>query len=93
MEEFLEFVIKQLVEFPDEMIVTKLEAPRKITFRLRLRQSDVGKVIGNYDPKKPGDNSKIDLSRVEYWIGCGAQPSDTVRSIIKKAKKSAASAA
>ena len=44
-------------------------------------------IIGNYDPKKEGDNSNIDLSRADYWIGNGARPSDTVRSIIKKARK------
>jgi small subunit ribosomal protein S16 len=43
--------------------------------------------IGNYDPKKPGQNWNIDLDRVDYWVGHGAQPSDTVRSLIKKAKK------
>ena len=43
--------------------------------------------IGNYDPKKASDNVKIDLSRVDYWIGVGAQPTDTVRSIIKNARK------
>ena len=43
--------------------------------------------IGNYDPKKDGENSQIDLSRVDYWVGNGAQPSETVRSIIKKARK------
>lgn len=46
-------------------------------------------IIGNYDPKKAGVNSQIDISRAEYWIGKGAQPSDTVRSLIKKAKKAA----
>jgi small subunit ribosomal protein S16 len=44
-------------------------------------------LIGNYDPKKPGDNSTIKLDRAEYWISKGAQPSDTVRSLIKKQKK------
>lgn len=44
-------------------------------------------IIGNYDPKKPGHNSNLDLTRVEYWVSRGAQPSDTVRSIIKKTKK------
>jgi small subunit ribosomal protein S16 len=44
-------------------------------------------LVGNYDPKKPGDNSNVDLSRIDYWIKNGAQPSDTVRSIIKKARK------
>jgi len=43
--------------------------------------------IGNYDPKKTENNVKIDLSRVDYWLGVGAQPSDTVRSFIKNARK------
>ena len=49
-------------------------------------------IVGNYDPKKPGDNANIALDRIEYWIERGAQPSDTVRSIVKKAKKLAAAA-
>jgi small subunit ribosomal protein S16 len=43
--------------------------------------------VGTYDPKKPGQNSSLNLDRVEYWISKGAQPSDTVRSLIKKNKK------
>jgi len=49
-------------------------------------------IIGTYDPKKPGHNSTLKLDRAEYWISKGAQPSDTVRSLIKKNKKQAASA-
>ena len=49
-------------------------------------------IIGTYDPKKAGQNSTIKLDRAEYWISKGAQPSDTVRSLIKKNKKLAASA-
>ena len=48
MEEFLEFVIRQLVEYPDEMVLTRVDAPRKVTFHLRLRQTDVGRVIGKH---------------------------------------------
>ena len=48
--------------------------------------------IGTYDPKKPGHNSTLNIDRVEYWISKGAQPSDTVRSLIKKTKKTTASA-
>jgi small subunit ribosomal protein S16 len=48
--------------------------------------------VGVYDPKKPGDNADLDIERVDYWVGQGAQPSDTVRSLIKKAKKKAAAA-
>ena len=49
--------------------------------------------IGNYDPKKAGENAQIDLDRVDYWIGTGAQPSDTVRSLIKRARKAAVATA
>jgi small subunit ribosomal protein S16 len=44
-------------------------------------------IVGTYDPKKTGQNSTLKLDRVEHWIARGAQPSDTVRSLIKKAKK------
>jgi small subunit ribosomal protein S16 len=50
-------------------------------------------IIGTYDPKKPNDNSTLKVERAQYWIDRGAQPSDTVRSLIKKTKKKAAAAA
>jgi small subunit ribosomal protein S16 len=50
-------------------------------------------LIGNYDPKKQGDNVNIDLPRAEYWISKGAQPSETVRSFLKKARQKTAVAA
>ena len=43
-------------------------------------------IVGTYDPKKRGMNSTLKLERIEYWISKGAQPSDTVRSLIKKNK-------
>jgi small subunit ribosomal protein S16 len=43
--------------------------------------------VGTYDPKKPGHNSSLKLERIEHWLGRGAQPSDTVRSLIKKNRK------
>jgi small subunit ribosomal protein S16 len=43
-------------------------------------------IVGTYDPKKPGLNSTLKLDRIEHWISKGAQPSDTVRSLIKKTK-------
>ena len=50
-------------------------------------------IIGTYDPKKIGHNSTLKIDRVEYWIARGAQPSDTVRSLLKKNKKQPATAA
>lgn len=44
-------------------------------------------ILGTYDPKQTGQNSSFNVERAEYWISKGAQPSDTVRSLIKKQKK------
>ena len=49
-------------------------------------------IIGTYDPKKPDHNSTLKLDRIDHWISKGAQPSDTVRSLIKKNKKQATTA-
>ena len=46
--------------------------------------------LGTYQPLKKGDNFKLDLERVKYWLSKGAQPSDTVASFIKKAGRAAA---
>lgn len=41
-------------------------------------------VLGHYDPRRNPAVVKIDAERAEYWIGKGARPSDTVRSMLKK---------
>jgi small subunit ribosomal protein S16 len=47
-------------------------------------------IIGTYDPKKKDENYTLQLDRAEYWVGVGARPSQTVGSIINKAKKKVA---
>lgn len=46
--------------------------------------------LGTYLPEKKGDNFTLNLDRASHWLSKGAQPSDTVASFIKKAKKAAA---
>ena len=46
MESFLEFVVKGLVEHPDEVTVTPVERNGVTVYELRLNASDVGRVIG-----------------------------------------------
>ncbi len=46
MKEFLEFVIRQLVEFPDEVMISEIPSGKITIFKLQLRQSDVGRIIG-----------------------------------------------
>jgi small subunit ribosomal protein S16 len=59
----------------------------------RARDGKFIEIIGTYDPKKAGENFTLALDRAEYWVGVGARPSQTVGSIINKARKSAPAAA
>ena len=45
-------------------------------------------ILGWYDPKREGENFKLDMDRVVYWQSKGAQLSETVASMVRKAKKS-----
>ena len=42
--------------------------------------------LGFYDPTKEPVLIKINKERLDYWLSCGAQMSETVRSLVKKAK-------
>lgn len=44
-------------------------------------------VLGWYDPKRQGENYKLDMDRVSYWRGQGAQVSETVSSLLRRAKR------
>ena len=48
MQEFLDFVVRQLIDYPDDMVLVRIDEGKKVVFKLRLRQSDVGKVIGKH---------------------------------------------
>ena len=40
--------------------------------------------IGTYDPMADTGKIKVDMERAKYWIANGAQPTDTVRGLLKK---------
>ena len=40
--------------------------------------------IGYYDPTKEPADVKIDVEKAKKWIGNGAQPTDTVKALLKK---------
>ncbi len=42
--------------------------------------------LGTYDPLKEGTNFTIDLGLADKWLNVGAKPSETVKSIIRKAR-------
>lgn len=42
--------------------------------------------LGSYDPKHKPAVVTLNQERVDYWLKVGAQPSETVASLLKKAK-------
>ena len=40
--------------------------------------------LGTYDPMAEGEKIKVNMERAKYWISNGAQPTDTVRGLLKK---------
>ena len=43
--------------------------------------------LGYYRPKATPARLVLDLERVDYWIGHGAQPSETVSSLVRRARQ------
>lgn len=50
-------------------------------------------IIGWYDPKREGENFKLDMDRVVFWKSKGAQLSETVASMVRTINKKNVTAA
>jgi small subunit ribosomal protein S16 len=57
-----------------------------VTEKTRPRNGRFVEIVGTYDPSKKPATVQLDGERVQYWLGKGAQPSDTVRSLIRNPK-------
>lgn len=44
-------------------------------------------MVGWYDPLAEGQNFSLKLDRIQYWTEKGAQMSESVRSLVKKARR------
>lgn len=60
------------------IVVTHSENPRDGKF---IEQ------IGTYDPTKPMADARIDRARLDYWLGVGARPSETLAKVLREHKK------
>ena len=54
--------------------------------KTRPRNGRFVEVVGTYNPLKKPAVIQLNAERVKYWLGCGAQPSDTVRSFLRNQK-------
>jgi uncharacterized protein len=48
MKEFLEFVVKHLVDHPESIIIEFEEKENNQIFKLKVAEGDIGKIIGRH---------------------------------------------
>lgn len=53
-----------------------------VTDSRAARDSRFVEVLGHYDPRAKPALVKVDKDRVAYWVSKGAQPSDSVRTLM-----------
>jgi small subunit ribosomal protein S16 len=63
-----------------------------VTEQRAARESDFVESLGMYNPSTKPETLQLDRERYAYWVGKGAQPSDTVRTIVKRHKAEAVAA-
>ena len=69
----------------------KVGRPHQPHFRIvaihgaKARDAASLEVIGHYHPKEKANRITVNAERLKHWLGKGAQPSDTLRTALKKA--------
>ena len=72
--------------------MSRLGCANTVSFRLTAtdarspRDGRVIEYLGHYDPTLKDESKQVsfNVERVQHWLKVGAQPSDTVRSLLKK---------
>jgi small subunit ribosomal protein S16 len=65
-------------------------AKKRPFFRLVVVESHTARdgraieVVGHYKPTAQPEELAVKRERLDYWLGCGAQPSDTVRTLLAR---------
>jgi small subunit ribosomal protein S16 len=79
--------------------LTRVGAKKKPFYRVQAiderekRDGRALELLGTYDPNKNPAMLNFDTEKIDAWIGKGAQLSDTVASLLKRARREAAAAA
>lgn len=73
--------------------LTRMGAKKRPFYRIVVaerrskRDGKFVEALGYYDPRRDPAEIKLDRERLNYWIERGAQPTETVRSLIRRAKE------
>lgn len=72
--------------------LTRMGAKKKpfyrvvVTERRQARDGRFVEIVGHYNPGTNPPSIELDVERLRHWIARGAQPSETVSSLMKKAQ-------
>ena len=55
-----------------------------VTDSRSARDSSFVEVLGHYNPRTKPETLEINRDRLEHWIKAGAQPSDTIRTLVAR---------
>jgi small subunit ribosomal protein S16 len=55
-----------------------------VTDSRTARDSSFVEIVGHYNPRTKPAKVVIDRERVSYWVGKGAKPSNTVRTLLAR---------
>ena len=58
-----------------------------VTDKQKARDGRFIEEIGIYDPSRPLEETRVDYSRLDYWLGVGAQLSERVDHVTKAHRK------
>ena len=54
--------------------------------KTRRRDGRFVEIVGHYDPLQKPAAIRLNADRIKHWLACGAQPSETVASFIRREK-------
>ena len=66
-------------------------APKRPSYRVVVADSKTSRggafieILGQYDPMTDPETFNVEVEKAKSWISKGAQPTDTVRRLLKKA--------
>lgn len=58
-----------------------------VTEKRSKRDGSFVEILGYYNPCREPVELKLNHERISHWIKCGAQPTETVRSLIRKSEQ------
>jgi small subunit ribosomal protein S16 len=92
-KDLIEYIAKSLVDDPSAVSVQEMGSKKRPYYRIvvqdsrKPRDGTTIEEIGIYHPIEAEDKQiAFNEERARYWIGVGAQPSDTVKKLFNKKK-------